>query len=98
MSTQFTSRYLLRMLDEPPRILYFTREEVAAFFVPIFLLYWLGCVFIGIGIGLGCYFMLRKFKDRIGDGHGIVKQAAYKYLPTDKNSGLPDSSITEYLT
>ena len=98
MSTQFTSKFLLRKLDEPKRILCFTRDEVAAFFVPIFLMYWVGYVFWGVGIGVFCYFMLRKFKDRVGDGHGIVQQAAYKYLPTKKDSGLPDSSIDEYLT
>jgi len=70
---------ILRYLDNPTRIAFWTIDEMAALFVPSMF----GCIFQFVGIGVlmsvGTYLGLKYLKQSFGGG--VLRHAMYWYLP-----------------
>jgi len=97
MSTEFSSEYLLRDLDAPLMWLFWTGDEILSALVPFIGGFVLGHIVIGAITGFVFFRLLKSLKKRMGNDRGVLAQAKYKYFPTGK-SGLPDSTVEEYLT
>ncbi|CAL7960200.1 conjugal transfer pilus assembly protein TraL [Alphaproteobacteria bacterium] len=70
---------ILRYLDNPTRIAFWTIDEISMLFLPSML----GCIFgfpvSGLFISIVSYVMLKFFKNNMGGG--VLKHATYWYLP-----------------
>ena len=72
--------YIPKTLDNPARFLFFTADECAVLFLPIFLGLMTGAMFLGIGAGVGGYSLYKKYK---GANKGnVMTNLKYWYLPS----------------
>lgn len=93
----YDKNIILRYLDNPTRIAFWTVDEMAALFLPIAI----GCIFgfpvTGLAMSVASYMGLRYVKQNIGDG--FLRHGIYWYLPgTHKGlKKVPPSYIREYI-
>jgi type IV conjugative transfer system protein TraL len=70
---------ILRYLDNPTRIAFWTLDEMGVLFIPIAL----GCIFsfpiLGMMLSVSSYMLLKYIKQNIGGG--FLKHVLYWYLP-----------------
>lgn len=71
--------YIPQNLDQQTRYLFFTIDELLAVAMPALVLTMVGEFIIGLGLGAGALYLLRKFK-RNSSLHRL-KWAAYYALP-----------------
>jgi conjugal transfer pilus assembly protein TraL len=88
---------ILRYMDAPGRIAFWTMDEAKALLIPLSL----GLLFYfpltGLGVSIFSYMSLKYIKQNLGDG--LLKHAAYWYLPrVDKKLKVRiPSEIREYI-
>lgn len=93
----YDNNVILRYLNNPTRIAFWTIDEMSALFIPVSM----GCLFrfplIGLMISFGSYMLLKYIKQNIGGG--FLRHAIYWYLPGMHKSmkvKIP-SHIREYI-
>jgi len=97
MSTQTIP--IPKHLDDPPRLIFWTIDEVIIFLVPFTLLViGRGMIFSGLIISITLFWLMRKIKqDR---GHAFLLAFLYWHLPGKKNNKrlFCPSHIREYIS
>ncbi len=97
MSDDYDQHIILQHLDDPLRFLNWTIDEASAFGLPVFFGIGVDYPLYGLGIGIGCFFGLKKIKQKFG--LESLKHALYWYLPKIKKKlpTTPPSHVREYI-
>lgn len=93
----YDRHFIMRYLDNPTRIAFWTVDEMAILFLPIAIGCLFGFAFTGLIISAISYAAYRHLKNNIG--HGLLRHAMYWYLPSlHKGNRFPIASyIREYI-
>ena len=75
----YDKNVILRYLDNPTRIAFWTIDEIAAIFVPSASGFIFGFPITGVGLCIIIFIALRYIKQHVGGG--FLKHALYWYLP-----------------
>ena len=72
--------YIPKTLDDPARFLFFTMDECAVLFLPMFVGLMAGAMFLGLGGGIFSYYLYKKYKG-LNRGN-VMTNIKYWYLPS----------------
>jgi len=89
--------HIPQYLDEPMRLILWTLDEAAAFFVPFFILLWVfNQTVLGVIIGTALVLVLKRLKGE--QGHYFIYSLMYWHLPAVvRFKSTPPSHYREFL-